>query len=182
MLTRQTIPFISWSGVFWNNSLWHSHLFMRQYSAFLIKSIHYSDTAALQKGSLPPTHPHIWQRRDSNPENSGGYEQNIHYQSWKRPQKSRKVHKSLILQMGKLSTRIRKRQIRFGQWWDEGQQDLLTQKFVIFPWIVAFLSITQGNSFWRALRTIKIISSTPQPHVGTHKVQSSFVDLVSFGK
>lgn len=29
---RQTMPFISWDGGFWNNSfLWHSHIFMRQY-------------------------------------------------------------------------------------------------------------------------------------------------------
>lgn len=88
---RQIIPFISWDGASWNNSfsLTQSYLHEAVFAASLMKSISYSDTAALQKPTCLQK-PHIWQLNDSGlnqrdltyPAN-GECERHTQYQSWR---------------------------------------------------------------------------------------------------
>ena len=159
---RQTIPFISWGGDFWNNSssLTQSYLHEAVFTASLIKSISYSGPAALQKKQKTKKKmclqkPHIWQLNDSGPKqtdlthptNCDGCERSTGYQSWKAPLKSWKLqYKSLILWMGTLNLSLKKGQPNVKQRQSQGQNDLLTQNLMPFQLNTGDLNITRWNS------------------------------------
>lgn len=85
----------------------------------------------------------------------------MHYQSWKRPWKSRKAQIPHFTE-----TEPQSWQPKVRQWWSQGQKDLLTQNLVVFKLNHRDLNITR----WKP----------PYSYVGIHEVQRPFMHLSNF--